>query len=107
VRRLRVLDSARKDIAQIYTYIEGRSGSATVAERFVRQLNDQCRRLARLPDTLGRARPELRHDIRSAPFKGYVIFLRYLDDDILEIVHIIEGHWDVAAIFARDDGVQN
>jgi toxin ParE1/3/4 len=49
----------------------------------------------------------LRHDIRSAPFKGYVIFFRYLDDDILEVVHVIEGHRDVAAIFAKDDGVQN
>jgi toxin ParE1/3/4 len=105
VRRPRVLDSARKDVAQIYTYIEERSGSATLAERFVRQLNDQCRRLARLPGTLGRARPESRHDIRSAPFKGYVIFFRYLDDDILEVVHVIEGHRDVAAIFAKNDGV--
>jgi hypothetical protein len=44
----------------------------------------------------------------SAAFlQSYVIFFRYLDDAILEIVHIIEGHRDVAAIFARDDGVQN
>ena len=49
----------------------------------------------------------MRPDVRSFPFKGYVIFFRYLDDAILEIVHIIEGHRDVAAIFARDDGVQN
>jgi toxin ParE1/3/4 len=103
VRRLRVLDSARNDIAQIYAYIEEQSGSAAIAERFVRKLSDQCRRLARLPGTLGRARPELRHDIRSAPFKGYVIFFRYLDDDILEIAHIIEGHRDVIAIFAKED----
>src|SRR5262249_42023277 len=32
---------------------------------------------------------------------GYVIFFRYLDDDFLEIVHIIEGHRDVIAIFAN------
>jgi len=48
-------------------------------------------------------RPELRRDIRGTPFKGYVIFFRYLDDDILEIVHIIEGHRDVIAIFAKED----
>ena len=65
------------------------------------------RDLARLPSTLGRPRPELRPDLRSPPFKGYVIFFRYLDDEILEIVHTIEGHRDVAAIFAKDDGVQN
>jgi len=33
-----------------------------------------------------------------------VIFFRYLDDDVLEIVHIIVGHRDVAAIFAKGDG---
>ena len=60
--------------------------------------------MARLPGNLGRPRPELRHDLRSAPFNGYVIFFRYLDDDVLEIVHIIEGHRDVAAIFAKGDG---
>lgn len=48
---------------------------------------------------------ELRPDLRSFPFKGYVIFFRYLDDEILEVVHIIEGHRDVAVIFAKDDGV--
>jgi plasmid stabilization system protein ParE len=97
-----VLDSARDDIAEIYAYIEQRSGDATVAERFVRQLNEQCRRLARLPGTLGRARSELRSDIRSAPFKAYVIFFRYLDNDVFEVVHIIEGHRDIDALFAAD-----
>lgn len=48
---------------------------------------------------------ELRPDLRSFPFKGYVIFFRYLDDEILQVVHIIEGHPDVAVIFAKDDGV--
>lgn len=104
MRRLRVLDSARRDIAQIYAYVEQQSGSTTVAERFVRQLNEQCRRLARLPGMLGRARPELRPDIRSAPFKDYTIFFRYLDDDVLEVVRIIEGHRDIDAVFAKDEG---
>jgi len=102
VRRLRVLDSARRDLAQIYHYIEERSASTALAERFARQLNDQYRRLARLPGLLGRARPELRPDIRSAPFKGYIIFFRYLDD-VFEVVHIIEGHRDIDALFAKDE----
>lgn len=102
MRRLRILDSARRDIAEIYAYVEQRSGNASVAERFARQINEQCRQLARLPGTLGRARPELRPDLRSAPFKGYVIFFRYLDEDVLEIIRIIEGHRDIPALFAGD-----
>jgi plasmid stabilization system protein ParE len=103
LRRLRILDTARRDIAQIYAYVERQSASASIAERFVRQINEQCRRLARLPGTLGRMRPELRPDLRSAPFRGYIIFFRYLADDILEVVHIIERHRDIDGIFARDE----
>ena len=100
MRRLRILNSARRDIAHIYAYIEERSGDATIAERFARQLNEQCRRLAQLPGTLGRARPELRPDIRSAPFKSYIIFFRYVGADVFEVVRIIEGHRDLDALFA-------
>jgi toxin ParE1/3/4 len=50
---------------------------------------------------LGRARPELRHDVRSAAFKNYVIFFRYLEDAV-EIIHIIEGHRDLGAIFTSE-----
>lgn len=65
------------------------------------------RELGPAAEHAGAAAPRIGPDVRSFPFKGYVIFFRYLDDAILEIVHIIEGHRDVAAIFARDDGVQN
>lgn len=70
MRRLRVLDSARRDLAQIYSYIEQQSASAVTAER--------------------------------APFKGYVIFFRYLDETF-EVVRIIEGHRDIDAVFADED----
>jgi len=100
VRRLRILDSARRDIADIYAYIEERSGDASIAERFARQLNAQCRRLAKLPGTVGRARPELRPDVRSAPFGRYIIFFRYIDADVFEVVRIIEGYRDIDAQFS-------
>jgi len=54
--------------------------------------------LASLPGTLGQARPELRPDIRSTPFSGYVIFFRYEGDDF-EVVNVLEGHRDVDAYF--------
>ena len=107
VRQLRFTPAAGRDLAEIFDYIADASGSPETARRFAASVETQCANLARLPSTLGRPRPELRPDLRSSPFKGYVIFFRYLDDAILEIVHIIEGHRDVAAIFARDDGVQN
>lgn len=102
MRTLRFTDSARQDIAHIYTFIERQSGSVDLAEGFARLLNQQCRKLAELPGTLGVARPDLRPDIRCFPFRGYLIFFRYLNDDTLEIVNILEGHRDVIAAFGKD-----
>jgi toxin ParE1/3/4 len=48
---------------------------------------------------LGRARPELRPDIRSFAFKGHVIFFRYAPG-VLEVVNILEGHRDIEGHFA-------
>jgi len=51
---------------------------------------------------MGRLRPELRTDLRSHPFESYLIFFRYLNGGILEIVNILEGHRDIAAFYRRD-----
>jgi toxin ParE1/3/4 len=63
--------------------------------------------LATLTGLLGRARPELRSDIRSTPFKSYLIFFRYLpsesDRDILEVVNVVESHRDLIAYFGDGD----
>jgi plasmid stabilization system protein ParE len=52
---------------------------------------------------MGRARPELRHDLRSHPHKAYVIFFRYVGD-VLEVVNVLEGHRDIDAFFSADQG---
>lgn len=103
MRQLCFTPAAERDLAEIFDYIADASGSPETARRFAASVEMQCANLARLSSTLGRPRPELRSDLRSFPFKGYVIFFRYLEDDILEIVHIIAGHRDVIAIFAKDD----
>jgi plasmid stabilization system protein ParE len=98
MRRLVLLDSAVDDLRSILGYITRESGSRATARTFVDALRAHCRKLARLPGTLGRARPELRPDIRSTPYRGYVIFFRYAADR-LEIVNILEGHRDTGDFF--------
>jgi toxin ParE1/3/4 len=66
-------------------------------------LRRQCRQLAELPGTLGRARPELSPQIRSLAFQGYVVFFLY-ETDAVQIVNILEGHRDIVAHF-EDDGL--
>ena len=101
MRRLTYLASARRDFSDILEYITKESGSLAIGRRFVEVLRAQCKRQAVLPGTFGRARPELHPDIRSFPFKGYVIFFRY-GPGTFEVVNILEGHRDVIGFF-RDD----
>jgi toxin ParE1/3/4 len=101
VRRLVYLASARRDFADILEYITRESGSLAIGRGFVDLLRMQCRKLASLPGTLGRPRPELRPDIRSFPFKGYVIFFRY-EGDLFEAVNVLEGHRDIIGYFRND-----
>src|SRR5258708_29501016 len=67
--RLRMLPSAKADLVNILEYITRESGNLIVGRRVVDALRQHCRKLAALPGTLGPARPELRSDIRSVPFK--------------------------------------
>ena len=104
--KLRFLDSARDNLVEIANYITMASDERA-AIRFTDEIIGQCEHLATLGVLLGRARPELRQDIRSTPFKNYLIFFRYLpsetDRDTFEVVNVIEGHRDLIAYFG-DDG---
>ena len=102
MRRLRVLPSAQADLLDILDYVARQSGSVAIGRRFVAALRAQCRHLAGLPGTLGRPRPELRSEIRSFPFRGYVIFFRYINE-VFEVVNILEGHRDFDHHFADDE----
>jgi toxin ParE1/3/4 len=102
MRRLRYLAAARRDIADIYTYIQNRSGSSVTAEGFIRRLRAQCLHIAALSATLGRPRPELRPGLRTFPFEGYLIVMQYAGD-VLEIVNVIEGHRDIKALFRKSE----
>ena len=100
--KLRWLRSAQTDLVDILTWITRESGSLAVGRRFVADLRDKCHHLAELPGRMGRARPDLREDIRSFPFRGYVIFFRYVDDHF-EVVDILEGHRDPARHIGDED----
>lgn len=102
MRRLVYLASARRDLSDILKYITRESGSVATARRFVQRIQQQCAKLAALPGTLGRPRPELHADIRSFPFRGYVIFFRYVDETS-QVVDVLEGHRDADAHFAAKD----
>ena len=100
MRRLHYSDDADRNLVDIALYIANESQSREVALAFVERLRAKCRDLARLPGTIGTARPELREDIRSTPCNGYVIFFRYRDE-VLEVVNVLHARRDVARHFDR------
>jgi toxin ParE1/3/4 len=102
VARLRFSAAAKDDLDSIAEYIARESGSRRVAERFTRSLRDKCRQLARAPFQMGRARPELRADLRSHSYRNYLIFFRYIRD-VIEIVNVLEAHRDISAFFGGDE----
>jgi toxin ParE1/3/4 len=99
---LRYSATARTDLAQIYRYIREQSGSGSVALRFVQQLRGKCVELAEAPFQMGRARPELRADLRSHSYRNYLIFFRYIGD-VIEIVNVLEAHRDIGAFFGGNE----
>ena len=102
MRRATFLASVRADLVDTLDYVAETSGSVAIAQAFVSDLRAQCHKLAALEATVGRPRPELRADIRSFPFKGYVIFFRY-HAGRFEVVNILEGHRDIDAYFGDED----
>jgi plasmid stabilization system protein ParE len=72
----------------ILDHITRESGHLAIGRWFVGTLRQKCRDLAALPGTLGRARPELRPDLRSFAFTGYVILFRYIGE-AFEVSNII------------------
>ena len=101
MRRATFLASVRSDLLEILSYITEASGSVSSGQSFVRKLRDKCHRLAAIDSVVGRARPDLRADIRSFPFENYVIFFRYVGERF-EVVNILERHRDVESVFAPD-----
>jgi toxin ParE1/3/4 len=59
------------------------------ARRFIERLTQKFIALGRSP-MMGRARPELRPDLRSFPYGAYVILYRAIDDGV-EIVRVVHG----------------
>ena len=102
MRRLVFLSAARNDLADILEYVTRESGSLDLGYRFTDLLRQKCRHMAGLPGTLGGSRPELRPELRSYPYKGYVIFFRYLDD-AFEVVNVLHASRDIDGHFTRDN----
>lgn len=100
MRRLRFTTEALENLSDIAVHVAISSGSRGLAEKFVGRLRRKCADLAAFPGVPGRARPELRQDIRSHAHGNYVIFFR-VGPEFIEIVTVMEGHRDIDTHFRK------
>jgi toxin ParE1/3/4 len=88
------------DLDDIWYYVASESGSLEIADRLVDSIAEQFLLLAEYPH-IGRRRDEdLREGVRSFPVRGYVIFYRVQDADVV-ILRVLHGSRDVKAQFGR------
>ena len=90
---------ADDDVFAILTYIA--RDSISRSDSFLETLNERCQLLADNPK-MGRTRNELRAGLRSWPIGNFLICYRLLDDDI-EIVRVLHGARNIAAILDEED----
>ncbi|MGF1458720.1 MAG: type II toxin-antitoxin system RelE/ParE family toxin [Leptolyngbyaceae cyanobacterium] len=57
--------------------------------------------IAQFPQ-IGRKRDELYPNLRSLPYKQYLVFYRLLDDAI-EVFRVVSGYQDLTALFETDE----
>ena len=100
--RLTLTPLAEQDLEAIGDYIAG--DNPTRAVSFIRELRDQCQRIAANPPGY-RLRPELGDDIRSCAHGNYVIFFMATPEEVT-IIRVLHGARDIAAILAPDEGGQ-
>ncbi len=93
--------TARQDVDEIYDYIGQRDGRPTVADNFVRELEQACDNYAAAfaaGHVLGSARSDLGESYRVVAHKRWVIIFRPIGGGI-EVLRVVDGSRDYARLF--------
>lgn len=98
VQRIIRTPKAAEDLIDIYSYIARRDPQA--ATRMLLGLGRQIELLAERP-RIGRLRDDLRAGLRSWPFRRHVVLYRTISNGI-EIIRVVHGARDLAAVLAED-----
>jgi toxin ParE1/3/4 len=93
----RLAPQASAGRSNIWNYIFKESGDADAADNVIDAIIKHFYLLNQYP-RMSRARDDLRPGVRSFPIGQYVI-LYVIDDEDIEIVHVIHGRRDIDRLF--------
>jgi toxin ParE1/3/4 len=97
VRKLYLSPEAEKDLIQAADYLDQATANDAFGDRLHDDLDHVMDLIAENP-MMGRARPELRKNLRGFSHDHHTIFLR-LSDDSIEIVRVLHQRQDVEREF--------
>ncbi len=95
----RVTPKATQDLETIADYL-ATVGTMETSERFLSDIDRRFLYIAQFPK-IGRSREEFYPNLRSLPYKQYVIFYCLLQDSI-EIFRVVSGYRDIEDLFRED-----
>ena len=95
-------DAALRDLEEIFEFLGEQLGELQRARAFVNSIVTQIEKIAAFPTVLGRPRENLAPGLRSLPFRGYLIFMRYQEDSLF-VVNILHARRDIEAYYLEDD----
>lgn len=87
---------ATEDLQEIWIYLAEKAGKET-ANNFLLEVKKKCETVAAFPES-GRVRHELLLNLRSFPFKNYIIFYLPLANGI-EVLRILHSSRDIQQVF--------
>ena len=89
--------AAEAELAELYGYIRDKSGSAAIAEGYVRRIFDRCMRLGERPGQ-GTRRDDLRPGLRTVAFERRATIAFTVEDDGVIILRILYGGRDLTRL---------
>lgn len=98
--RITISDVAESELEAIGNFIA--VDNPTRADSFVLELLDHCQKLAEQPLRYPLISGLEQLGLRRCPYKAYLI-LYAVDDDVIEIVHILHGARDIDRILVSED----
>jgi toxin ParE1/3/4 len=105
IRRLEVeyRQSARDDLADIFSFLVENGASPDVALKFVFRIEDRCKKIGDAPRG-GRPRDDLRPGLRTVPFEHSAVVAYVIEQDVVWIINIFYGGRDFETLLRGEEG---
>jgi toxin ParE1/3/4 len=101
-RRAILRPAARRDLAELYTYIRDERGDPEIAVGYVRRIRTFCESLATFPER-GTRRDDIRPGVRIVGFERRAVVAFSVTPETIVIARIFYGGRDYEALLGAEE----